>query len=235
MTVFVIVSGPFGSYQTISLPLRLVIGLPIMSAMMLMGAILRVLVFRSLVLKGFRVAALTTASVASAVITPMIFSIIKLLPVNDRGQGPGFAEFMLLVFSLSLAHSTLIKLLERSQELVEDAAVEPERASLPVGDRILHRIDPGQRGPILSMSVRDHYVDVQTDKGQISLLLRFSDAMAEVDPQAGVQVHRSHWVAWQAIESIERDGSKLHLRLKVGTRVPVSKNHREKLRARGLI
>ncbi len=234
MTVFVIVTGPFGSYQAMSFPLRVVVGLPIMAVMMLVGAFLRSLVFQAVAQKGFRVAALTTASVASAVMTPMGLTVIKLLPVKDQEQGPGVAEFMLLVFSLSLAHSTLIKVLEPRpdpEEVADAPAPEPE----PVTDRLLHRIEPEQRGPILSMSVRDHYVDVQTGKGQVSLLLRFSDAMTEVDPQAGVQVHRSHWVAWQAIEAVERDGTKLHLRLKSGTRVPVSKNHREKLQARGLI
>ena len=67
-----------------------------------------------------------------------------------------------------------------------------------------------------------------------SLLLRFSDAIAEVEEE-GAQVHRSHWVAWAAVEAVERDGIKLFLRLKSGARVPVSKNNREKLEARGLI
>ena len=107
----------------------------------------------------------------------------------------------------------------------------PEPAPEP---RLVQRLDPGLRGPILSISVRDHYVDVMTGHGTASLLMRFGDAIAEAGV-AGAQVHRSHWVAWDAIDTVEREGAKLFLRLKPGMRVPVSKNHRDKLELRGLI
>ena len=43
--------------------------------------------------------------------------------------------------------------------------------------------------------MEDHYVRVFTDAGESLILLRLSDAMAEVRDVPGLQIHRSHWVA----------------------------------------
>lgn len=101
--------------------------------------------------------------------------------------------------------------------------------------RLLQRIDAALHGPLFSISVRDHYVDVRTGAGQASLLMRFSDAVAETEGVEGAQVHRSHWVAWEAVEAVERQGGNLCLRMADGAAIPVSRNHREKLEERGLI
>ena len=59
--------------------------------------------------------------------------------------------------------------------------------------------------------------------------------MAEASPVDGVQVHRSHWVAWDAIAAVESADGRAVLRLKRGETIPVSRSHREKLEARGLL
>jgi len=115
------------------------------------------------------------------------------------------------------------------------AADKTEPADPPPGYRLLQRLVPELRGDLVLISVRDHYVDVRTTRGQASLLLRFSDAMAEAGDVDGTQVHRSHWVAWDAVEGVNRAGGKVYLSLRNGGPVPVSRNHRAKLQDRGLI
>ena len=219
-----------------SLGRRLEIGLPVMFFFMLIGLTLRAAVFHRFKHLGFRWGAAATAGLAVAIMAPMALAFLKLSPIGRQVTSPSLFELSMLVISLSLGHSILRCAVESEQKEVspatgQDATVLRHEPTA----RLFHRIEPEQRGTIMSISVRDHYVDVNTDKGQVSLLLRFSDAMAEVDPDAGLQVHRSHWVAWTAIEAVERDGAKMHLKLKHGSRVPVSKNHRDKLLARGLI
>jgi DNA-binding LytR/AlgR family response regulator len=87
-------------------------------------------------------------------------------------------------------------------------------------------------GDIWAITVRDHYVDVQTSLGKASMLLRFADAVAEAEPTLGTQVHRSHWVAWQGVGSVCREGGKVMLHLKNGSQIPVSRNHRDKVDTR---
>ena len=48
----------------------------------------------------------------------------------------------------------------------------------------------------------------------------------------GEQVHRSHWVAWEAIAGVERDEGKMQLILRNGQKIPVSRANRPKVDAR---
>lgn len=100
--------------------------------------------------------------------------------------------------------------------------------------RVIDRLEPALRGSLLSLTGRDHYVDVRTSAGTGSILMRFSDAMAEVAPVEGAQIHRSHWVAWSAIDSVERDGAKISV-VVAGQRLPVSRSFRGALAERGLL
>ena len=100
--------------------------------------------------------------------------------------------------------------------------------------RVVARLEPHLHGALLSLTGRDHYVDVRTAAGTGAILMRFSDAMAEVAPVEGAQIHRSHWVAWAAIEGIARDGGKPVV--VTGTeRLPVSRRYRQALVDRGLL
>ena len=98
--------------------------------------------------------------------------------------------------------------------------------------RLLRRIEPEYQGEIWAITVRDHYVDVQTSLGKVSLLMRFSDAVEEVDGVPGGQVHRSHWVAWAGVGSVARDGGKVTLQLRNGDQIPVSRVNRNKVYTR---
>ncbi len=112
----------------------------------------------------------------------------------------------------------------------DDAAPDPS----VVSPRLLQRLDPAVRGDILAITGRDHYVDILTRKGKTSILMRFSDAMAEAAPTDGAQVHRSHWVAWSAVKAVERSGDRLMLVLPNAMKVPVSRSYRDRVARRGL-
>jgi DNA-binding LytR/AlgR family response regulator len=60
---------------------------------------------------------------------------------------------------------------------------------------LLARLPIDKRGAIWAISAQDHYITVITAKGRAMLLMRLADAIAEAAPTAGVQIHRSHWVA----------------------------------------
>ena len=84
---------------------------------------------------------------------------------------------------------------------------------------------------ILRMRMRDHYVDVFTESGVESILMRFSDALEEVNGLEGMRVHRSHWVARDEIrQGVIRQG-RLFLKLSDGAEVPVSRGYRAEVEA----
>ena len=100
---------------------------------------------------------------------------------------------------------------------------------------LLARLSERSRGELLHLRMQDHYVEVHTAAGRELLLLRFRDALREVESVNGLQVHRSHWVARKAVAGVERRGGRIALRLVNGSRVPVSRSFAPELRSRGWI
>ena len=101
---------------------------------------------------------------------------------------------------------------------------------------LLARLSARSRGELLHLRMQDHYVEVHTSAGSEMLLLRFRDALSEVEGVNGLQVHRSHWVARNAVAGVERrSGGRIALRLVNGSRVPVSRSFAPLLKSRGWI
>ena len=100
---------------------------------------------------------------------------------------------------------------------------------------LLDRLPPGKRGALIALSVEDHYTRVRTTKGEELLLLRLSDAIRETAPVAGLQVHRSHWVASDQVTGSRRDRNRTLLILRNGDEIPVSRANMRAVREAGLL
>ncbi|MCA3255339.1 MAG: LytTR family transcriptional regulator [Alphaproteobacteria bacterium] len=87
---------------------------------------------------------------------------------------------------------------------------------------------------LLAVEAEDHYLRLHLTGGRRPLILyRFKDALAELAPLDGAQVHRGAWVAAAAVAGAEREGRKWRLRLADGTRIPVSDSFAAVARERG--
>ena len=96
----------------------------------------------------------------------------------------------------------------------------------PVLDRLSRR-----SARLIALEGEDHYVRVHTDAGSELVLMRLADAIAETAPVEGLQVHRSWWVARDAVQRIERNSRTLRLSLDNGITAPVARNHAARVRA----
>jgi hypothetical protein len=95
------------------------------------------------------------------------------------------------------------------------------------GQRLLQRLPIAVRaGEVIALKAEQHYVKVYTASRSFLTLYRFSDAVAEMDPADGSQVHRSYWVRTEAIGRIRRDGRRYELELTNGLVVPISTSNR---------
>lgn len=112
-------------------------------------------------------------------------------------------------------------------------AARPADAATQGPPPLLKRLPPSLHGPVLALSAEDHYVRVYTDKGDTLVLMRFSDALAELGRVEGRRVHRSHWVAAEAVSGMKVAGRSMALILKNGRTVPVSRSYRREARALG--
>lgn len=96
---------------------------------------------------------------------------------------------------------------------------------------ILERLPVHRRGRLRALEMDDHYVRVHTDRGQHMLLMRMRDAVAEVGAVEGEQVHRSWWVARDAVEGQLGQGRTVRLKLAGGLEAPVARNSLVRLKA----
>jgi hypothetical protein len=102
-------------------------------------------------------------------------------------------------------------------ETAPPAAVGPE---MPVGN-------------IICLQMEDHYVRVHRDDGSRLELMPLGEAIRRYGRRDGLQVHRSWWVASDAVDGVERDSRNLRLRLRNGLIVPIARNRISDARARG--
>ena len=91
--------------------------------------------------------------------------------------------------------------------------------------KLFQRFADKKASKILWITVRDHYVDVYTNRGKETLLMRFSDALAELDGTRGLQIHRSHWVSISAVREFKKENGRSSVILHNGTEVPVSRGY----------
>jgi hypothetical protein len=108
-------------------------------------------------------------------------------------------------------------------------AIVDVEAATPVRPRLANRLPPKLGDEIVALQMEDHYVRVHTRLGNSLLLMRMRDSVTELDRLEGAQVHRSWWVAREAVASVEREGRRTALTLTNGLRVPVSRERRDVL------
>lgn len=106
----------------------------------------------------------------------------------------------------------------------------PQGAAAP---DFFRRVPPALGRDLLALEMEDHYLRIHTALGSDLILLRLRDALAELGPKRGRQVHRSWWVAEGAVASAERDAGRNTLILRNGLHVPVSKSFRDQVKEAG--
>jgi hypothetical protein len=88
-------------------------------------------------------------------------------------------------------------------------------------------------GGLYAVEAEDHYLRVRTSKGSDLILMRFSDALLELQGVDGAQTHRSWWVAKAGVADVKRSDGRALLVLKDGAEAPVSRAQSKALREKG--
>jgi hypothetical protein len=186
----------------------------------------------------------------SFLMTPLVYGLVNGMGLHSVLGEYSLAKVALFVFLFSNIISALRRISGKKELLAEETSVEAESDPLGLMEaasgvdtvvaphlscRLMDRLPAGISGEILHLSARDHFVDVALDGALVSLRMRFSDAVTEMDGIAGFSVHRSHWVAEAAIEGIARQNAKMFLVLKNDQQVPVSRAARSRLEEAGIL
>lgn len=86
---------------------------------------------------------------------------------------------------------------------------------------------------LIAVQADDHYLQVHTDAGTELVAMRFADALTELERAHGYRVHRSWWVAADAIELVRWQRGSGELRLAGELTVPVSRSYAATLKELG--
>jgi hypothetical protein len=155
---------------------------------------------------------------AAALATSLVVTLLNLAAFGPASMGwLGVAAVIAQSFAVSAAVVAVTFLTSRPAQ-TPSSATDGTAA-------ILDRVPLPQRGKLLALIVEDHYVDIVTDKGKTLVLMRLADAMREVGTVPGLQIHRSHWVAKDAVAKVHRNDGKLTLELRNGLKLPVSRSY----------
>jgi hypothetical protein len=168
------------------------------------------------------------AMVIVAVLTPLFTVLVWVAggraPLTPQVAGTYFGVTLVMTAGMT----ALMTLATRPS--IETHAAPPE-APPP---RFLERLPPRLRGgEIYAVEAEDHYLRLHTSKGQDLILLRLSDAVAELEGIEGAQTHRSWWVAKAAVRDAKRGDGRATLILTNGVEAPVSRAYARTLRESG--
>lgn len=228
--------GPFGTYELLPLPERL--GYWILVAT-LNGALV------DLVIRQVDVH-LPKAMPLRRLLAPLLGAALAAIPataivaVANGLFGLGWPEQLVrlygqVVFLLAVISTlvyTLLDLQELAQKPPVTSAAPEDHTTQSEPDswvRFQERLPEPQQGELLCLEMHDHYLAVHTTEGKQLILCRMDDAARELKA-LGLRVHRSWWVAKNAVAGTQKVGQRLFLTLVDGRKVPVGKTYRETLK-----
>jgi len=168
------------------------------------------------------------ALVIVVVLTPLLTVLVWIA----GGRAPLTTRVVAAYFGVTLVMTSGMTALMTlaSRRSIQTHAAPPE-APPP---RFLDRLPPRLRGgEIYAVEAQDHYLRLHTSKGQDLILLRLSDAVAELEGVEGAQTHRSWWVAKAAVRDARRGDGRATLTLANGVEAPVSRAYARTLREAG--
>jgi DNA-binding LytR/AlgR family response regulator len=179
---------------------------------------------------------------AGALASPAVLAVVLMVEVTLRQANPTpafltkVAMSVLITVAAIAAVAGLMKANRESKVPPEAApSSSPEVTLAPPVVAFLRRLPTRLGRDLVRVSVYDHYVEAHTRRGHELILIRFADALAELDGYDGLQIHRSHWVARAAVRRVLRgEGRSLSVELDDGTRLPVSRSRESAVRDSGL-
>jgi hypothetical protein len=134
----------------------------------------------------------------------------------------GLAPIVTLVW-VGLNSTRLLRLDPPSAPAQAAPATEPD---------IFSRLPRSIGRDIVALTAELHYLRVRTAAGEALVLYPFGKAVADLAATgAGLQVHRSHWVALGHVRQVDRRGQGALCTLTSGPPVPVSRQYRAALQA----
>ena len=229
--------GPFGSYELpltqrlVLWPLMLLSGYPVFRGLGIVSRWLGEVTHIPQV-----IAVPLALAVGALPVTLLVALLWFRVPAGAVLRAPGLGPLYLQVLIVGLIVHVVMHLLFRpAAGHGERPPAKPLRAEPPAAATAPEPalpLPPGF-GPIRALKGEDHYVRVIADGREELILMRMRDAIDRIGDAQGLRVHRSWWVARDAVASVRREGRTAVIILTGGHEVPVARDMMPQLRTAG--
>ncbi len=228
VTIVVALAGPFGTFATLDLAFRFVYWGAMVATTI--GLVVGLRVFWRLAVNsqvGWVEDILVVGSLG--LIVGQVVELVNgyLWPGEDLVS----AFFVsMLAFLISGSCCAIRRVLQNQHLVAEPTFTQNTR------DRLLDRLDLPETARLQRISSDNHHIRIVTsDGGEHRILMRLRDAVAEIDVEPGMCVHRSHWVAEAAISRVVESGGREAVELPCGNTLPIGPKYRSNLVDAGMI
>ena len=223
------IGGPFGTYETVDIGTRFVYWILVVPVSALIGFQVSYLVEMIWPSLPLVISDLMSSMGITIIFAPMAWLLTQAMLVAPGVEVPSLSEMAFYVFAVAMAVMTgrrLIPGIEKRNYL--------PRTHDSKRPRLLKRVPRLIDAQVIRITSQGHFVEIVSDAGTERIRMRLSDAVDEMDSVPGLLVHRSHWVAQEAIVASETVAGKAQLRLRNGDTVPVSRTYRGMLEEAGV-
>jgi hypothetical protein len=231
-------AGPFGSYPAFPTATRYAFWLGLTVA----GVVAAVAADAVLPVTRLRAGAIRIGAVALVSALPMTFVVAWTMSFVQPGRIYTPQQLLALFWGVAAVQLLIVYATTITAPTPDGAEAQgrapasqqPAAEAIPATfpSALLSRLPPGIGSDIIALETEDHYLRVHALGGSALILMRMADAVALLDPQLGVQVHRRWWVAQGAVTGMRTEGQKLSLCLIDKTLVPVGRTFSAAARAR---
>lgn len=176
--------------------------------------------------------------VASVPVTLIVIMMVGRLNFADALRSPGFWTIYLYICVISAVASTAMAALfgrraSGNAAATDEAPVKPVAETAPPAEALPTLPLPPGFGPVRALKGEDHYVRVIGDGREELILMRMRDAIERLGDVEGLRIHRSWWVAKDAVAAVRRDGRAAVVVLTSGHEAAAARDMMPQLRAAG--
>ena len=171
---------------------------------------------------------IVTAGVSGLLMTPPMWAVVWLLLWPINGHPLPLADLPQMLWDVAL-YCVGMSYFAMALSWRRGASADQPPGPPKFLDRVPLKLRGGE---LWAVEAEDHYLRLHTSKGQDLILMRLADAIDELEGLEGAQVHRSWWVARDAVTDARRGDGRAVLTLKDGSEVPVSRTYARQLRER---
>lgn len=236
LSIILAIAAPYGEAMKLDFTGRLGYWATVNAMAIVMAVAVRRAVVKRFARESLSVL-ISIAILQSLVLGPSIWVVNNYAFGFDVAGPVWLAELVMVVLLVALCVALIRYEVGRVRAF---AAAEQGSFPLPAIDErprpaFLDKADPPLPGEVLLVSAADHYLDVVTTQAEGRVLLRFRDALIDLENVPGFRIHRSHWVAASEVTRVQQDGRRHVVVLRSGKTLPVSDAYVDGLRRVGLL